>query len=108
MTEEILLIDNQDDLERLFSDGQIQLFQIGTRRIAVAKWHQEYFAFDNHCPHADYPLNQGKLSPSGAVVCRWHNYMFSLRSGKEAENRCKNLKTYPVALKADGALMLYL
>lgn len=104
--DKIILLKELDDLHKIFQDRKIRLFKIGTKRIAVVRINGEFYAFDNHCPHSDYPLNEGTVNFKNEIVCPWHNYMFSLHTGLESQNRCAKMCLYDVKME-DGMLVLY-
>jgi nitrite reductase/ring-hydroxylating ferredoxin subunit len=108
MPEEILLVEHSDKIINLFPNGEMRLFKIGVKRITVVRIDQIFYAFDNHCPHSDFPLNEGVLNNQKQIVCPWHNYMFDLHTGNELEYRCRNLKLYKVQVNATGQLILIL
>ena len=65
-----------------------------------------YFLTASRCPHMDYPLSDGSVHPSGAIVCMWHAYRFDLSTGNEISNRCKPLVTYPLYMDENGKVMV--
>ena len=38
-------------------------------------------ALDNACPHLKLPLQKGKITEDGAIVCPWHRSAFDLATG---------------------------
>lgn len=55
----------------------------------------EYRAFDVQCPHSGGPLHLGDIEDIGgvlSVVCPWHEFKFSLDSGK-GQSPCENYST---------------
>ena len=80
MSEYIELI-SVDQVDEIFPEFRMRLFRVDANHIAVVRISGDFYAFDNKCPHADYPLNEGVINHSLKVVCPWHSFMFSLVSG---------------------------
>jgi nitrite reductase/ring-hydroxylating ferredoxin subunit len=52
------------------------------------------YLIENHCPHAAYPLDHGKIL-GNALRCPMHGYLFSLETGDctyYTEGPCRGLK----------------
>lgn len=89
--------------------------------VGVFKLGGEFYAWLNQCPHLDGPVCQGKILPlaleavgsdgtsSGRVfsptemnvVCPWHGYEFSIRTGEHPTNRRIKMAKVPVTVR-DG------
>lgn len=95
MSESIELID-LEQIDEIFPERRLRLFRIGGNRIAVVRVMGRFYAFDNRCPHADYPLNEGAINHKLEIVCPWHSFKFHLVSGTEANGLCSQLKLYSV------------
>lgn len=39
-------------------------------------------AVSDRCPHQQFPLSDGEVDVTGAVVCSWHGAAFDCRSGR--------------------------
>lgn len=66
-------------------ENEIKTVQIGTKRIALTKTSEGYFAVDARCPHQGGPLGEGDIC-EGRIRCPWHGYKFDLKSGKGVGN----------------------
>ncbi len=106
MAQEILLLDHSTDFNRLFPLGKIQLFKVDSLRISVTRTVNGFVAFDNHCPHAGYALNEGHINFENQLTCPLHHYTFNLKTGKEEEGQCKDLHFYQVHFNKNGDLLL--
>jgi nitrite reductase/ring-hydroxylating ferredoxin subunit len=58
-----------------------QVVKVGKRSILLLHHEGEIYAVDNICPHMRLPLQKGKITEDGAIVCPWHRSAFDLRSG---------------------------
>ncbi len=50
-------------------------------RLCVGTHEGSVFAVKDECPHAEFPLSEGTLYPSGELECCWHGARFDCRSG---------------------------
>ena len=91
--------------------GDMKLFQIGRKKVAVGRLDGELFAFDGLCPHAFGPMHRAEVD--GAVVtCPYHAWRFDLREGGRELHGYRPLATYEtqvdrgevrVLIEGDGA-----
>jgi len=84
---------------------QVRVFQLNDRKYCIAKYKDEFFAFEYLCPHQKHPLTQAQVTGFGEVVCPLHEYRFSLQYGLEANNKCTALKTYKLHINPDGVYL---
>lgn len=50
-------------------------------RLCVGRHEGVLFAMKDFCTHAEFPLSEGSLLPTGEVECCWHGARFDCRSG---------------------------
>lgn len=62
-------------------DGEMRAFDVGGKKILVARVGDEFLAADNACPHLKGPLADGKLEGS-VITCPRHGSQFDLRDGR--------------------------
>lgn len=80
--------------------------RVGSRQIAVYRSAatDEWFASDNHCPHAGYAvLARGLIGDSGGepkVACPMHKRSFSLRTGHCFGDAALSVRIYQVRVAA--------
>jgi Fe-S cluster biogenesis protein NfuA/nitrite reductase/ring-hydroxylating ferredoxin subunit len=63
----------------------------------------EVYALRNGCAVDGLPLEGGRLTPEGVLVCPWHNCAYEVRSGRRADDEDGRLVVLPVAVR-DGAV----
>ncbi len=73
-----------------------QLLILDSRRICLVLRDNRIFAFQDSCPHSGGVLSQGSINYLGEVVCPIHGYCFSIKTGRESGERCRDLETFPV------------
>ncbi len=71
--------------------------KVGSKRLCLAHYEGKWHALDARCPHANGPLDGGKLG-EGTVVCPWHRFEFDLKTG-QSESGGYYVNTYQVKIK---------
>lgn len=108
-----------------FVDPPARVRVVDGREIGVFRIGNEYFAYENLCPHAGGPLCQGRRLPRTLeilgpdktsiglafsstdlhIVCPWHGYEFDIRTGRHPGNPDLVLKRYPIRVDGDRILV---
>ncbi|WP_424962649.1 Rieske (2Fe-2S) protein [Ekhidna sp.] len=96
------ILDSKQKAEAYFEDGAPKLIRAGEKEVCLVRKGNEYFAFDNACPHMGAKLHQGNTNHLNEIVCPLHTYRFNMKSGEEANRRCKSMKRYYVHLNEGG------
>jgi len=104
-----------------FGDPGRKLIESGGIEVGVFKLGDEFFAYENVCPHRGGPACQGKIiakveevvaddrTSKGLefsktkinMVCPWHGFEFDIRTGRHPGNPRYRLK--PVKVRVEGA-----
>jgi 3-phenylpropionate/trans-cinnamate dioxygenase ferredoxin subunit len=50
-------------------------------KLCVGRHQGALFAIKDECPHAEFPLSEGTLYPSGELECCWHGARFDCLTG---------------------------
>jgi 3-phenylpropionate/trans-cinnamate dioxygenase ferredoxin subunit len=85
-----------------FNENHIAEVMAGDRRICVAKFQQQLFAFANKCPHASGLFVEGYIDATGNVVCPIHRYKFCICNGRNVTGEGYFLKNWVVEVRDDG------
>lgn len=93
----VLIFESKEKAEKTIAPGRIVKIQIDDLRICLSRIGEAFFAFEEKCPHMSEDLGKGRINPFGEVVCPWHDYRFSMKSGEESDKRCRDLKTYELS-----------
>jgi 3-phenylpropionate/trans-cinnamate dioxygenase ferredoxin subunit len=81
--------------------GEVRVFQVGSRSIALANVDGTFYALDNVCTHDRGPLGEGSLT-GDQVECPRHGARFDVKTGRvTALPAVLPVKTYPVQLNGD-------
>lgn len=79
---------------------------IAGRDVAVLRRDDQWFAFDDHCPHKGASLAAGTCGVS-SVACPWHGWKFDLRTGESLDHPGFRMATHCVE-ERDGELWVAL
>jgi len=77
-------------------------FPCGDKTICIANVNGTFTAMDNVCLHQGGPLGEGTIE-NGKVVCPWHGYEFSIRSGFHQGNSRVRLRKAELTIR-DGEI----
>ncbi len=80
--------------------GQVRVFHVGDRSIALANYDGRFYAIDNVCTHDGGPLGEGTLWEN-QVECPRHGARFDIETGRVVVlPAVRPVRTYPV--QVDG------
>lgn len=91
--------------EIVFASNNIAEADADGKRICVARYKDELFAFAYKCPHAGGFFTDGYLDALGNVVCILHRYKFCLKNGRNVSGEGYYLKHWPVEIRPDGVFV---
>ena len=78
------------------TENKPQLLVINGRRICLILRDGRFYAIQDSCTHSGESLSKGGINYLGEVICPGHGYCFSIKTGRESAERCKDLATYLV------------
>ncbi len=79
--------------------------EVAGKKICLALHQDSVHACVHKCPHAGGAMAAGHLDALGNIVCPLHRYKFSISNGRNTSGEGYFLKTFPVALRADGVFI---
>src|SRR5262245_58890680 len=93
-----------------FEDSGRKVVEIEGIEVGIFRLGDDFFAYENRCPHLDGPVCQGKILPlaleasSGRVfsktqmnvICPWHGFEFDIRTGAHPTNPKVRMRRIPV------------
>jgi nitrite reductase/ring-hydroxylating ferredoxin subunit len=83
-------------------EGQPRLLIVQGKRICIVRRENTLYAVEDKCPHNGESLSKGAVNYLGEIICPWHGQRFSLKTGREGEERSRDLITYPVKQDQEG------
>lgn len=98
----VKLFASQAEALNRISAGTTQLLIVSQKRICLARVGDQFLAVEDKCSHNGESLTKGTINFLGEVVCPWHGYRFSLKTGRECSERSRDLDTYPVKSDETG------
>ena len=72
--------------------------------LCVGKLGDRWFAVKDHCPHAEFPLSEGTLYPTGELECCWHGARFDCVTGAVLRGPAEDPLVRYEVVEQDGAL----
>ena len=99
------LAENKEDLTAKLDEQGKRIIRLGERKICLFLHQDEFYVFDHLCPHNKHPLFDGAINFQNEVVCPLHAYRFSLKDGRECENRTAALVIHKLKFKLEGVFL---
>ena len=86
--------------------GQVRVYEVGGRRIAVCNVDGTFYAIDDVCTHDGGPLDQGELEGE-QIECPRHGARFDVRTGRALTlPAVRPVGTYPVQVKGSEVMVV--
>lgn len=81
--------------------GQVKIYQVDGRQIALCNVDGEFFAIDDVCTHDQGPLGEGELD-GYQIECPRHGARFDVKTGRALTlPAVMPVKVYPVRVEGD-------
>ena len=61
-----------------------KVIKVGETDILLIATREKVYAIANQCPHLNLPVQNGKVTEQGTIVCQWHRSEFNLEDGSPA------------------------
>jgi Fe-S cluster biogenesis protein NfuA/nitrite reductase/ring-hydroxylating ferredoxin subunit len=89
-----------EDAGAVGAPGELRALETDGVNVLLANVDGDVYAFRNGCPVDGLPLEGGRLTDEGVLVCPWHNCAYDARSGKRLDQPEEaGLPVVPVALQ---------
>ncbi|MFM7024126.1 MAG: Rieske (2Fe-2S) protein [Flavobacteriales bacterium] len=85
-----------------FSYSPLKRIHIDEKYICLVHFNGQLSAVADKCPHQGASLSWGYCNESGQVVCPWHHYAFSLKTGRVQQDSGEAVDVFPVKVEEDG------
>jgi nitrite reductase/ring-hydroxylating ferredoxin subunit len=96
-----LIFESKSELIDYFGTRSTALFKNTFGEIMLAREGEEFYAFQNKCPHQNKSL-VGCSIKEGAIICPWHKYEFSCETGR---GHGLYLEKYPLKFEVNGVFI---
>jgi nitrite reductase/ring-hydroxylating ferredoxin subunit len=80
--------------------GTIHRVLIDGHAIALMNIDGAFYAVQDRCTHADYPLSEGRME-GDRIICLMHHACFDARTGQSIERRFAPLHKYNLRVSGD-------
>ena len=87
------------------SPGNSIPVRIGEREIVLCNASGTLHALENRCTHMGAPLDGGRITDTGIIVCPFHKARFNLADGTAVSGKYDTIPTYPVKVE-DGRVLV--
>jgi nitrite reductase/ring-hydroxylating ferredoxin subunit len=87
--------------ELRFADNNIAIAELKGKKICIAKYKDQVFAFAYKCPHAGGILADGYVDALGNIVCPLHRYKYDMNNGRNTSGEGYYLKHWPIEIRND-------
>ncbi|MBW4561286.1 MAG: Rieske (2Fe-2S) protein [Mojavia pulchra JT2-VF2] len=71
--------------ENELSPNERKVVKVEKHAILLIHHNNQIYAVANSCPHMKLPMQKGKITDNGAIVCPFHRSAFDLSSGNPTE-----------------------
>ena len=82
-----------NSIKRLILDG---------REFCIVRTTKGIKLFGTVCPHQGSPLLKGWVNNYDEIICPLHEYRFDLVTGREVDQRCRDLPTLKIEIINEG------
>lgn len=97
----IKIFESKEKATMAIPNQSSRLIIIGERKICVMNHGEQFYGFEDRCPHMGASLSQGIVNYLGEVICPLHEYRFR-KSGEEVNGNCESAQTLPIEIEKDG------
>ena len=86
----------------IWQENNMCLVEVADKKITLARFEGQLFAFAHKCPHASGIMADGYINAAGQVTCPLHRYRFDMKNGRNTSGEGYYLKTYTVETRPEG------
>lgn len=97
----VKIFDNWEKTCNILEEDEPRILKIGDKKIVIVRHNDTLHAFEPLCPHQHEPLHRGEITKAGEIVCPLHHYRFNLVTGRECEQRTRDMETFPVKIDTE-------
>lgn len=93
------IFDSAESAQNFCPERKIRKVLVKDKFYCISRNGEQWYAFDETCPHQYKSLVRGECTEDGKVECPVHKYRFNLENG---QGHGLYLPVYPVKIESDG------
>ena len=93
------------ETEKALPPKQPRLLIVHGKRVCLVMKEGNLYAVQDTCPHNGESLSKGVVNFVNEVVCPLHGQRFNLKTGRECEQKSRDLVTYPIKIESEGVFI---
>lgn len=101
----VKIFDSRETARSQVAIGRTRLVVVNGRKICLALVGDRLLAVQDRCSHNGESLSKGTINYLGEVICPWHGYRFNLKTGRESDERARDLETFPIREDGEGVFL---
>src|SRR6185369_15625945 len=101
----VKIFSSQGEMEKALPPKRPRLLVVRGLRVCLVMQEGSPFAVEDTCTHNGESLSKGVINFSNEAVCPWHGHRFNLKTGRESEERSRDLVTYPVKIESESVFI---
>ncbi len=83
-----------------FPEGSREVVDLDYTTVIVFNLHNEFYAIDHLCTHADFGLDDADCTNDGIITCPYHGAKFCIKTGQvTAPPAFENINTFKVRIE---------
>lgn len=102
MPEQVKIFSSEQEAENALPLGKPRRLVIDGKPLCIVRTSQGIYITDNECPHNRASLSEGWTNAFNQIICPLHEYRYDLRTGRESQQRCNDLRCYSVTTGDSG------
>lgn len=88
-----------------FQSNNMCIVDAGDKKVTVALFNDQLFAFAHKCPHASGIMADGFIDAAGNAVCALHRYKFNMATGRNVTGEGYYLARYHIKVTEEGVFV---
>ncbi len=88
-----------------FPSSPLKKISVDDRDICLVNSNGALSAIADKCPHQGASLSKGYCNELGHVVCPWHHYAYSLKTGRVQQDSGEVVDVFPIKVNEEGVFI---
>ena len=101
----VKIFDTKTKAKEILPNKEPKLLLVDDKEVCLVRQGDHISAFENACPHMGEHLHRGNSNHYNEIICPLHAYRFNMTTGRETNQRCKDLKIFEVIDTDEGIFL---